>query len=369
MKINITKETFLEGISVVQSGVSSRATLPILHNFLMEAENGKIKLMRTDMEMASIHYINAEILEEGAITIPLKEVSDILKNLPNDKEVNITVDGDNKVHIKSGKSKFWVIGTPKSEYPLIPEIDKTNEFTLKIKDVEQMVSHTIFSASTQETRYVLNGLLWVKTGDKLEVVATDGRRLALASSSVMSDIKDFKIIIPTKILNELLRFFSINKPGEDADINVSVSSNQVTFNVDQTTYISRLIEGNFPNYEQVIPNKKTMSFVSNNKEIFASTKRASLCASDLGGTVKYALKDNLLTITSNSQKMDFSDEVKVEYTAEPFEISFNPQYVLEVLKNISSDSVEFSFINAAQPVLVEAVGEDKFKYVIMPVRS
>ncbi|ACC97571.1 DNA polymerase III, beta subunit [Elusimicrobium minutum Pei191] len=369
MKINITKETFLEGLSVVQAGVSSRATLPILHNFLMETENGKIKLVRTDMEMASIHYIKAEILEEGSVTIPLKEVSDILKNLPNDKEINLTVGEDNKVHIKSGKSKFWVIGTPKSEYPLIPEIDKSNLINLKIKEIQEMVEKTIFSSSTQETRYVLNGLLWVKTGNKFEVVATDGRRLALAVDTIESDTKDFKIIIPTKILNELLRFFSINKPSEDDTLVLSVASNQVSFNIKETTYISRLIEGNFPNYEQVIPNKKVMGFLSDTKEILASTKRASLCANELGGTVKYSLNNNVLKITSNSQKMDFSDEMKVEYTAEPFEISFNPQYVLDVLKNISTEKVEFSFINAAQPVLIEEINNTKFKYVIMPVRS
>lgn len=232
-----------------------------------------------------------------------------------------------------------------------------------------MVEKTIFSSSTQETRYVLNGLLWVKTGNKFEVVATDGRRLALAVDTIESDTKDFKIIIPTKILNELLRFFSINKPSEDDTLVLSVASNQVSFNIKETTYISRLIEGNFPNYEQVIPNKKVMGFLSDTKEILASTKRASLCANELGGTVKYSLNNNVLKITSNSQKMDFSDEMKVEYTAEPFEISFNPQYVLDVLKNISTEKVEFSFINAAQPVLIEEINNTKFKYVIMPVRS
>ena len=368
MKINITKETFLDGLSVVQAGVSSRATLPILHNFLMETENGKIKLMRTDMEMASIHYINAEILEEGSITAPLKEVTDILKTLPGDKEVNIAVGGDNKVHIKCGKSKFWVIGTPKAEYPLVPEIQKTNTLNLKIKDVAEIISGTIFSSSTQETRYVLNGLLWVKTGDKLEVVATDGRRLALAVSAIDAAVKDFKIIIPSKILNELLRFFSLNKSAEDT-VSLNVASNQVSFNIKETTYISRLIEGNFPNYEQVVPGKKVIAFTADNKDIFAATKRASLCASDLGGTVKYSLGKNLLTITSNSQKMDFSDEIKIEYSGDAFDISFNPQYVLDVLKNIPSDKVEFSLINSAQPVLVEAVGQTKFKYVVMPVRS
>lgn len=368
MKINITKDIFLEGIQVIQASVASRATLPILHNFLMETDKGRIKLVRTDMEMASIHYISAEIVEEGAITIPLKEFSDILKNLPADKEITIYTDSDNKVHIKSGKVKFWVIGTPKTEYPLIPEIEKNNAIALNSKLVKEMVEKTIFSSSTQETRYVLNGLLWVGSEGKLEIVATDGRRLALASNSAGIN-KDFKVIIPTKVLGEILKFFSINKPSEDDKISLTVSSNQVSFNVKDTTYISRLIEGNFPNYEQVVPSKKNISFEVFTKDILAATKRASLCTSDLAGTVKYTLTQNSLNITASSQKMDFSDEIKIDYAGENFDVSFNPAYVMEVLKNLEGEKCVFSFVNAAQPVLIEQKDNTAFKYVIMPVRS
>lgn len=368
MKINITKEIFLDGINVIQTPAANRATLPILHNFLMETENGKVKLVRTDMEMAAIHYINAEILEEGSITIPVKEFSDILKNLPNDKEINITVDSDNKVHIKSGRAKFWVIGSPKSEYPLIPEIDKTNTIALNCKKAEEMIQSTIFSASSQETRYVLNGLLWVGAEGKLEVVATDGRRLALSSGEAAVN-KDFKVIIPTKVLKELSRFISGSKFDDKETLNFNISSNQVSFNIKETTYISRLIEGNFPNYEQVIPAKINMGFETFTKELLAATKRASLCVSDLGGTVKYTLTPDLLKITANSQKMDFSDEIKVAYQGENFDISFNPQYLLDVLNNINTEKVEFGFLNAVQPVLIEPEEKSGSKYVIMPVRS
>ncbi|WP_428897186.1 DNA polymerase-3 subunit beta [Parelusimicrobium proximum] len=368
MKINITKETFLEGIQIIQAGLSSRATLPILHNFLIETEETRVKLVRTDMEMATIHYINAEIVEPGSITIPLKEFSDILKNLPGDKEINITTDPDNKVHVKSGKAKFWVIGAPKSEYPLIPEIEKTNTITLECSKIKDMIDKTIFSASTQETRYVLNGLLLVGTQGKLEVIATDGRRLALAVNNFNID-KDFKVIIPTKVLGELIKNPSVSKSGENDTLTLNVSSNQVSFTIKDTIYISRLIEGNFPNYEQVIPSKKNMEFSVFTKDILGATKRASLCASDLGGTVKYSMAGDTLKITAASQKMDFSDEIKIDYNSENFDISFNPQYVLDVLKNISEDKVTFSFLNASQPVLIEPAEKKEFKYVIMPVRS
>lgn len=367
MKINITKESFLEGIQII-SGVSGRATLPILYNFLMEASNGKVKLTRTDMEMATIHNIKAEVLEEGSITVPLKEFSDILKNLPSGKEISLETDEENKLHIKSGRSKFWVIGTPKEEYPIIPSIEKEETFTLKCKDLKEMIEHTIFSASTQETRYVLNGLLWVSTPEKFEVVATDGRRLALSTNTPLQGVKDFRVIIPSKILTELLKLFGINKPTDEDFIDINISKNQVSFSFKETVFISRLIEGNFPSYEQVIPTKKEFSLSLEVGELLSSTKRAALCAGDLGGTVKYSLTENKIKITSASSKMDFSEEIKIEYDKDDFSTSFNPEYLIDVLKLISG-KVVFSFNNASQPVLVEEEGKSQYKYVIMPVRA
>ena len=369
MKINITKSTFLEGIQIVSSGVSSRTTLPILHNFLIEAQAGKLKLVRTDMEMATIHYLNAEVEEEGSITVPIKEFSEIIKNLPDDKEINLYTDENNKFHIKSGKSKFWVIGTPKSEYPAIPEVERTNSVSLSPLELQDMVVKTAFSASTQETRYILNGLLWNNTPEKFEVVATDGGRLAVASHAALPGSNEFKIIIPTKILNEVCRYIAIAKPGKDDMIEVNVASNQVSFMMKETTFISRLIEGNFPNYNQVIPTKKNLGFVVFTKDLLASTRRAKLCIGEFGALVKFKLENNNLTISANSQKMDFTDELPVEYTQEAFDVAFNPDYIIDVLKNIATEKVSFSFVNASQPVLVEPVGDTMFKYVIMPVRA
>ena len=152
MKINITKETLLEGIQVISAGVASRTTLPILHNFLMETQaNGKLKLVRTDMEMAVVHYINAEVEEEGSLTVPTKEFSEIIKNLPDGKEINLYTGENNKFHIKSGKSKFWVIGTPKSEYPAIPEIEKTGSVSLSPLSLQNMGTAVMIQTMTSQS--------------------------------------------------------------------------------------------------------------------------------------------------------------------------------------------------------------------------
>lgn len=368
MKINITKERLSEGMQIIVSSVSGRTTLPILFNFLIEAKDGTIKLSRTDMEMAIMHTLKSEVTENGSITVPIKDFSDILKNLPSGKEIILETDEDNKLHIKSGRSKFWLIGTPKSEYPIIPEIEKDQCFSIEAPVLEEMIEKTIFSASTQETRYVLNGLLWNNNKDKFEVVSTDGRRLALCINPTLEGIKDFKIIVPSKILNEVLKLIKSKKLKEDEKIDITTSNNQISFKIKETILISRLIEGNFPNYEQVIPGKKNITFLVETSDILSSTKSASVCTSDLGGTVKYQLTENNILITANSSKMSFSDEVKVNYSGEDFETSFNPQYVIDVLKSIDTDKVNFSFVNATQPVLIEPEGNTKYKYIIMPVR-
>ncbi|MBT7283794.1 MAG: DNA polymerase III subunit beta [Elusimicrobiaceae bacterium] len=369
MKITITKDTFLENLQIVQAGVSARTTLPILQNFLIEAVDNKLKLSRTDMEMATIHHTKAEVIEEGSITIPLKEFSEILKTLPADKEITIEVASDNKVHIKSGKSKFWVIGAPKSEYPVIPEMEKSKTIIVPATIINDAIQKTIFSCSSQETRYVLNGLLWNKEKDLLEIVATDGRRLAHVTVKDLDKEQDFKIIVPSKILGEISRFLNMKKPTDKDELAIKVSSNQISFGMQDTTFMSRLIEGNFPNYKQVIPAKGKISFESLRTELLATTRRAALCSSDLGGTVEYTLEDSVLKISSSSQKMDFNDEMKIEYTGEAFNASFNPQYVVDVLKNLSCQKVIFSFISEDQPVLIETAEDDKYKYVIMPVRT
>lgn len=379
MKINITKSTLQEGLQIISSGVSARSTSPILHNFLMEAADNKLKLVRTDLEMATIHYLPAEIEEEGSITVPLKEFSDIVKNLADDKEINLFSDENNKFHIKSGKSKFWVIGTPKSEYPAIPEIKKENSLILDPAVFEEMIQKTAFSASTSEARYILNGLLWNNTAEKLEIVATDGGRLAVATYEPIKGSTEFKVIIPTKILTEICRYISITKPEKDTKMEINVTNsqlnekekkyNQITFKINDTTFISRLIEGNFPNYNQVIPTKKNITFEVFTKELLACMRRASLCDGEFGCVVKYKVENNILQISSNSQNMDFSDEIPVEYNQEVFESAFKPYFIIDVLKNISSDKVIFSFVNGSQPVLIEPVGETSFKYVIMPMRA
>lgn len=366
MKINCSTEELSKGVQTIQSALSGRTTLPILLNFLMETENSKLKLVSTDLQMGVKHYMKAEVESEGSITIPAKKFSDILHTLPGDKDVFLSMGEDNKVLIKCGRSRFIINGTPKSEYPILPEFDKKKAFSVPTGQLADMIKKTGFAASSDETRYVLNGVFWTASKGSLEMVATDGRRLAAVKRAILPKDKEFRAIIPTKILQEFLK--NIAGTSDDEDILVGISENQVAFQTNTTTMLSRLVEGSFPNYEQVIPVKKDIEMHFDVKDLQTITKQASLCIADRGGSVKFTLKKGVLNVSASSQTLEFEDELAAEYDGKDFVIAFNPLYILDGLKAMATNKVRISLTTPVNPVLMEPEGSSDYKYVVMPMR-
>jgi len=370
MKIHCNKEDLTKGVQTIQSALSSRTTLPILLNFMMETESSKIKVVSTDLEMGVKHYIPAEVESDGSITIPAKKFADILHSLPEGQEVELFVDAGDKVQLKCGRSRFAIIGAPKTEYPVLPEFDRKEAFELPMGTVLEMVRKTIFAASSDETRHVLNGVLWSAKKGVLEMVATDGRRLSIVSRKGLLKDREFQIIVPTKVLSELLRLLgSLDiKPDSQEKLQIGVTENQIVFQVKDTTLLSRLIGGTFPNYEQVIPKKKDISVVLDTKELMAVTKRAALCALDRGGSVKFALQKKSLHISASSQNLEFNDEIAVDYAGADFQVAFNPHFLVDALKHLDSDKVSLGFTSPINPVLIEPADGTESRFVIMPMR-
>jgi DNA polymerase III subunit beta len=370
MKIHCSKEDLAQGVQTIQSALSARTTLPILLNFLLETENSKVKVVSTDLEMGVKHYIGAEVESDGSITIPAKKFSDILHSLPDGQEVELSVDAGGKVQLKCGRSRFGIIGAPKSEYPILPEFNKQNAFEVPAGVIGDMVKKTIFAASSDETRHVLNGVFWsAKKGD-LEMVATDGRRLSIVARKGAAKDKDFQVIVPTKILSELLRMlghYEVKADSQDKLL-VGVTDNQIAFQYKETTLLSRLVGGTFPHYEQVIPSKKDLIVTVDTKDLLAVTKRASLCAVDRGGSVKFTLRSGALQIAASSQNLEFNDELAVDYNGDEFQVAFNPQFVVDALKHVDTAKVTLGLTTPVNPALVEPVGGGDYRFVVMPMR-
>lgn len=370
MKINSNRETLIKGIQTIQAGVSSKTgTIPILQNFLMETEDKGLKVVFTDLEMAIKHHIPVEIKGEGSITVPIKKFMEIVQNLGEDSDVNIAVDENNRISILSGKSRFKLGGAPKNDYPVIPDLDESNSFKIPAKLLAEMINSTIFSASTEDDRHFLNGLLWKYEKEIFSLVATDGRRLAVSSTKKVKIKKEFKVIVPSKILGELSRFIKGAGVKDTEEVTVGLSSNQIGFRIGRTVFISRLVEGNFPAYEQIIPKSHEMEINLNAETLMAVTKRAAICSNERSGAVKYTFKSGALVVNSASQSMDFEDELEIDYKGKEFQISFNPKFVMDILKAAGNSDITAEFTSPATPALLRLKGREDLIYIVMPLRT
>jgi DNA polymerase-3 subunit beta len=375
MRITCEKEELSKGIQTLNPISSSKSTLPVLSNFLFETEKGKIKLSSTDLEIAVKCYIKGEILEEGGITVPAKRFSDIIKELPSENEINIKADETNQINITSGKSKFNLMGVSKNEYPIIPDFPSENNFTIKRELFASILKKTIFAVSKDAQRYVLNGVYFILEENALKMVATDGRRLAYTTANEAKGIKSqakIKVIVPTKAITDILRLLSSDIKAEY--IKIGITKNQIALKIEDITFLSTLIDGVFPNYEQVIPKTSEIKVKLNVKDTLSAVKQMALLtadkiSSDRSSAVKFYFKSNILRISASTAGIGSGEvEMEIDYKAEPTEINFNPNFIKEVLQNIDEESAIFEFKNSLSPATIVPEKDKNYLCVVMPMR-
>src|SRR5258708_742648 len=270
------------------------------------------------------------------------------------------------------KSSFKIHGLPKDDFPILPEVKKDKVFKVKGSLIQEMIRNTIFGVSTDETRYVLNGVFFQVEGGKLRMVATDGHRLAFIQKKLEGKTDDkSSIIIPTKALNELSKIISDVAKGKEDELVVEVvaTDNQIKFIVEGVEIISRLIEGQFPNYEQVIPKESDKKVEASTSELASATRRVKILTSEKSNSIRYQIKPGNLTISSKTQDMgEAKEEMDVTYKGEEISIAYNAKYVLDGLKNIGTDTVSIELTQALSPGLLSPKGDTDYLCVIMPMR-
>ncbi|MDR2399871.1 MAG: DNA polymerase III subunit beta [Endomicrobium sp.] len=375
MRVLCGKEELIRGIQTITPIASSKSTLPVLSNFLFYTENGKIKLSSTDLEIAVKCYIKGEILEDGGITIPAKRFADIIKELLSESEIEIRSDESNQINISSGKSKFNLMGISKTEYPVIPDFPSENNFIIKRDLLASMLKKTIFAVSKDSQRYVLNGVYFILEENILKMAATDGRRLAYITTNRVNSIKPqakIKVIVPTKAVTEILRLLSSDIKSED--IKVGITGNQIALEIEDITFLSTLIEGIFPNYEQVIPKTSEIKVKLNVKNTLTAVKQMALLtvdkiSSDRSSAVKFYFNSNILRISASTAGLGSGEvELDIDYKDEPTEINFNPHFVREVLQNVDEESIIFEFKNSLNPATIVPEKDKSYLCVVMPMR-
>lgn len=373
MEISCKREELLKGIQTVQAVVGTKSTLPILANLLLETRGKKMDMTATDLEVGIRCSIEVEVSRPGAITLPAKTLSEVVRELPAE-EVKIEVEEKSRVKINSGQAIFNLMGLAKEDYPVLPKFKTDGEFSVDRELLCDMIRKTIFSVSQDETRYVLCGIYFRVEKGKVTMVSTDGRRLSYISKDIeIEKKKDAKIIIPTKAVNELNRILTQiatkEEEKKEGKVKISIEENQVGFMIDDTVLISRLIEGHFPSYEQVIPRSSEIKLKINTEELLQATRRVALLTTEKANSIRYSLKKNKLVISANTEGLgEARDVVGIDYAGGEMEIAYNPQFVISVLRNIGCEEIYLELTNSLNPCLIRPTTGEDYISIVMPMR-
>lgn len=367
MKISITKEQLSNGLQAVQNVVATRTTLPVLSNVLLRAQGDRLELTATDLDISVTTSVPATVKKAGATTVPAKKFFGIIREL-GPQDIDLDTDDKNHTTIQSGSSYYKIHGLGADEFPAEPAMAETRTITLPQDKFKGLLRKTSFAISTDETRFVLNGILLSLKEHNVTMVATDGRRLALAYEEVdVPAASQGECIVPTKAINELNRL--LQGKGE---IDVKIGPNKVSFalaaeGVNPVTIISKLIEGNYPNYKQVIPGETKERIALNRDEFHAALRRAELMTSEKSHSVKLTFRKNSLEITANTPDVgEARESIAVNYKGPDMAIAFNPSYLMDPLKALTGDEIFLDLIDDLSPGIVKTNGP--FLYVIMPMR-
>lgn len=363
MKFSTTKDVLIKGMQNIQSAINIKSSLPILSNFLIETKEEEIVLTTTDLDIGITTTIPIKAQIQGAITIPAKKFFDIIKELPEDQEIAISVKKNNLIHIECEKNIFKIMGLPKEEFPQLPEIKNKDFIILPQNKLKTILSITSFAVSHDESRYVLNGILFVLRPTAICLVATDGRRLAMCEEKMqLPKTLERKAIIPTKGVNELARLLD-----DDGDVKMTFGENQVFFDIGATRLVTRLIEGEFPNYEQVIPKEAKEKIIIPKDKFLSAVKRAALFTTQESVAVKLDITRDKIVISKNSPYLGEAEiQLDADYKGKDISVGFNPTYLIDVLKNLTEESVNFEVTDSEKPGCIRSGGE--YVYVVLPMQ-
>jgi len=361
MKFCSNKDELLKVVQIVQSAINTKSTLPILSNILIETTETGTTLTATDFDIGIISTSPIKAQVPGSITVPAKKFSDIIKELPDKEIISVSVKKNNLICIECGKSTFKMMGLPKEEFPQPPEFKNKEFVVIGQKKLKKMIHMTEFAVSNDEVRYVLNGTLFTIKSTYIRLVATDGRCLAMIEEKVqLPKTLEKKFIVPEKAISEVDRIL-----GEEGDVKIFYSDNQVLFDIGHTKLVSRLIEGEFPNYEKVIPEEAKNKIVINKNAFLSALKRVALFTTPESMVVKIETAKDKIVISKASPSLgEAREELEVEYKGKEIAIGFNPSYIIDLLKNAEQETINFELVDPDKPGVVRVGSE--YVYVVMP---
>ena len=371
MKVTIERETLLKSLNHVQGVVERRNTIPVLSNILISASGDSVNFTATDLDISIVESSPAIVDQEGRITAPAHLLYDIVRKLPDGTQISIEQIEDTRIDVRSGRSQFTLQALSADDFPNLSSGEMSHNFTLQVPTLKRMIEKTRFAISTEETRYYLNGIYFHTSEEDgkepmLAAVATDGHRLAKVEIPMPEGAASMPgIIIPRKTVGELHKLLD----GSDETVAISLSDSKIEFRIGQTIVTSKLIDGNYPDYDRVIPKNNDNVMTVETKPLTKAVDRVSTVANDRGRAIKLALEKGALTLEVNNPDSGHAEEeLIVDYDSVNLEIGFNAKYMLDVLNQLEGENVDFLFAESIDPVLVKDQGDEGTIYVLMPMR-
>lgn len=363
MKFTIERASFLDALLKVQNVVPARSTLQILSNALLVAENGTLTLTTTDLDISVRCKVEAVVEENGATTLPIRRLVSIVREL-SDTAIEVSVDDTDTATLQCGSSYFKIVGLPMRDFPPVPQADGTVCFHIDSGVFREMLRKTSYAVSTDETRRILTGVLLSFKDGKLTTVSTDGRRLALVEHEIeFPPETECDIVLPSKSVAELAHVLK-----EDGDIRIFTQNTQAVFEIGDTTLSTKLIDGTYPNYRQVIPANFDERVVIDREELLTAMKRVSVVTTDKSNATRLTFNDNTLVIVTQTPEVGEAREtIPVKYAGKEITVTFNPEYVMDPLRNLDTDEIFFDLSNGHSPATIKC--ELPFLYVLMPLRG
>ena len=364
--IKTQRDTLLAPLQSVSGIVERRHTLPILSNVLLEKKGDRLTLLATDIEIQITTTTQGAGGDgDGAVTVGARKLQEILRSLPDTTEVSLLLE-DKRLQVRGGKSRFSLQTLPADDFPRMTISEgETKQFSISQKAFRQLLAKTQYAMAAQDVRYYLNGLLLLVEGTELRAVATDGHRLAFASVAIETELPRQEMILPRKTVLELNRLLV----DTDDALNITLTSNQVRFAFGSVVLVSKLIDGKFPDYERVVPATLKNHMKVGRQTLMQAMQRAAILTNEKFRGVRVVLGENSLKlIAANAEQEEAQEEIEVDYNGDIIDVGFNVGYLLDVLNNVHADEIQWSFNDANSSALITLPGNDRFKYVVMPMR-
>ncbi len=376
MELTVAKADLQKELQLCQGVVEKRSTIPILSNVLLKAADGRLQIAATDLDVTILSSCGARITTPGGVTIEAKRLFDVIRSLP-DEDVHMTMQENNSMLIESGTAKFRLLGLPAEDYPTLPTVNVSEGYTMPLDELKTMVAKVKFAITHEETRFQLNGALLKVQPNKMEMVATDGHRMALINfPSGITGAKgkkgsDLTILIPRKALDEILR---LEAGSEAGTVQFGVSENQLFFEAGDRRLLARMIDVNFPNYMEVISRDNDRRVLVDRERLLSTIKRISLVANERTRAVRFDFSPGKLTVSSTNPELgDARETVPIDYAGQPFFVGLNAAYVVDFLSATDTPSVSLDLKDENSQCIGRpaSTGEDlpyDYLYVVMPMR-